>query len=134
MLARHRLSKLLLTLAVAGLVAAVAGQSALAKAKKPSAKRAAAACAVVSPYPGWVSITDDLGIPWLHPATESNAVAASNCAQSNSASDGATLSGGSSVGFTPSKLASPYPNWVVVFDEQGVPWLVPSGPTLSGHR
>ena len=72
----------------------------------------AANCAPGSPYPGWVQVTDDLGIPWLVP-TGSESNAASSC---RSAAQTAP---------TPSVTPSPYPGWVVVVDDLGVSTLVP---------
>jgi len=66
-------------------------------------------CASGSPRPGWVQVTDDLGVPWLVP-TGSEADAASSCTRSQAQT-------------TPKLPAPTY--WVTEIDDQGVPWLVP---------
>jgi hypothetical protein len=72
----------------------------------------AANCAPGSPYPGWVQVTDDLGIPWLVP-TGSESNAASSCRSAAQTSP------------TPSVTPSPYPGWVFVGSDLGLARLVP---------
>lgn len=77
-----------------------------------------------SPYPGWVSITDDLGIPWLVPATTGVLSTAQTCApQPAAAGDPASTAAPAPA---PMVMPSPYPGWVIVVDDQGVPWLQPA--------
>jgi hypothetical protein len=79
-----------------------------------------------SPYPGWVQVTDDTGVPWLYPAGSGLTLSA-NCVQTNVT---ASLAAGSPAPASPqsSTMALPYPGWVVVTDDQGVPWLQPVSP------
>ena len=76
-----------------------------------------------SPSPGWVVVVDDLGIPWLYPADSAPPLLAANCTQSHSAPS-AELS---ATAPAPRRADSPYPGWMVVTDDQGVPWLEPAG-------
>ena len=106
-----------LTAVIAAVVAAVAAA--------PAGAARTLACAATepaqaSPYKDWVNIADDTGVPWLYPAGNSGAVRQLNCAaQSPAASAPAAPT-------TSSTSRSPYPGWVLVTDETGVPWLYPS--------
>jgi hypothetical protein len=82
-----------------------------------------AACgAQHSPYPGWVQVTDEIGVPTLYKAGYEPASA--SCVQTNGAQ---TAVGGQAPPASPQfgwpPVQSPSPGWVVVFDEQGVPTL-----------
>ena len=79
-----------------------------------------------SPYSGWVQVTDDTGVPWLYPAGSALTLSA-NCVQTNVA---ASVPDGSTPPASPqsSPPPSPYPGWVDVPDDQGVPWLQPVSP------
>lgn len=78
-----------------------------------------------SSSPGWVVVVDDLGVPWLYPTGSAPAVSAANCTQPQTTSSGEVSATASA---PPRLAASPYPGWVVVTDDQGVPWLEPAGP------
>jgi hypothetical protein len=79
-----------------------------------------------SPYPGWVSITDDDGVPWLYPALQNRSTTSTTCAPSADApAVGTALTSAESVTTPDPILRSPYPGWIVVVDDQGVPWLEP---------
>ena len=84
-----------------------------------------AAVAIRSPYPGWVVVTDDLGIPWLYPAGQTPSNASQECAQAQAAPV-AVAKPQPSVPASP-VTPSPYPGWVSVTDDTGVPWLSPVG-------
>jgi hypothetical protein len=78
-----------------------------------------------SPYPGWVVITDDLGIPYLY-QTGAAVTTTEDCVQSDptqSIAAGATPPASSQPSRQP--MQSPYPGWVVVYDDLGIPWLEP---------
>ena len=79
-----------------------------------------------SPYPGWVQVTDDLGVPWLYQAgyapTSSTDCVKTNVTESVAASPAAPASAAQS---SRPSMKSPYAGWVVVFDDQGIPWLQP---------
>jgi len=78
-----------------------------------------------SPYPGWVQVTDDTGVPWLYQAGNSPA-SAEDCVQTNVATSvAAAPTAAASVQPSRPQMKSPYPGWVVVVDDQGVPWLQP---------
>jgi len=87
-------------------------------------------CTQASPYPGWVSVLDEQGVPVLYQVGFASAIGLS-CSQA------ATQPGGSSDAQTAQRpgsdttMRSPYPGWVVVIDEQGVPTLYPRG-QISG--
>ncbi len=85
----------------------------------------ATAVAIRSPYPGWVIVTDDLGIPWLYPAGHTPSNASQECAQAPAA-PAADAKTQASVPASP-VMPSPYPGWVTVNDDTGVPWLYPVG-------
>jgi hypothetical protein len=70
-----------------------------------------------SPYPGWVQLTDDLGIPYLVPT--GSGAAAPGCAVGSSAS---TVKATQSL-TEPLRTKSRYPGWVYVYDGNGVPTL-----------
>jgi len=75
-----------------------------------------------SPYPGWVQITDEIGVPTLY-RIGYEPVSAS-CVQTNAtetAVGGQGAPAGPRFGWPP--VQSPSPGWVVVYDEQGVPDL-----------
>jgi hypothetical protein len=76
-----------------------------------------------SSSPGWVVVVDDLGVPWLYPVYSAPPLLAANCTQSHSAPS-VELSASAPA---PRPTDSPYPKWVVVTDDQGVPWLEPAG-------
>ena len=81
-----------------------------------------------SPYPGWVQAVDDTGVPWLYPAGTAQTQSA-DCVQRNvtaSVAAGSTAPAAPQSG--PPPMMSPYPGWVVVPDDQGVPWLQPVAP------
>jgi hypothetical protein len=80
------------------------------------------AAALGSPYPGWVFVVDDIGVPWLYPAGSVPLAVGGNCTQSQTTAPREIV--GSAP--TPQATASPYPGWVVVTDDQGVPWLEPT--------
>ena len=86
----------------------------------------AAAVPLRSPYSGWVIVNDDLGIPRLYPAGQTPAAASQQqCAQAQAAP-------AANAGTQPSAPASrvqpsPYPGWVIVNDDLGIPWLSPAG-------
>lgn len=77
-----------------------------------------------SPYPGWVQVTDEIGVPTLYKIgfepTTWTPCADTSTAQATGVRS--TVTPGSKFNPLP-PLASPYPGWVVVFDEQGVPNL-----------
>jgi hypothetical protein len=75
-----------------------------------------------SPSPGWVVVDDDLGVPWLSPIGLATLLAG-NCTQSQTTTVGESSAGSPA---SPKVTASPYPGWVVVTDDQGVPWLQPA--------
>jgi hypothetical protein len=79
----------------------------------------AQATAITAP-PGWVFVTDDLGVPWLYPSTVAPRQAAAGPRAEASAA-GATDSSA-----TTGPTASPFTGWVFVNDDQGVPWLYPA--------
>jgi hypothetical protein len=76
-----------------------------------------------SPYPGWVQVTDEIGVPTLYKIGYEPMSAP--CVQTTAAetNTGPTASTSPKLGWPP--LKSPYPGWVVVFDDQGVPTLEP---------
>lgn len=78
-----------------------------------------------SPYPGWVQITDDLGVPYLY-QTGSASTSSADCVQTNVAE---SIAAGSPAPPTPEStrppMKSPYPGWVIAYDDQGIPWLEP---------
>jgi len=78
-----------------------------------------------SPYPGWVSITDDLGIPWLVPASQGVLSTAKDCAPTQPAATSVAVST-NRPDPTPAVMPSPYPGWVIVVDDLGIPWLQPA--------
>ena len=83
-----------------------------------------------SPYPGWVQITDDLGVPWLY-QTGSASTSSTDCVQINVAeSIPAGLPATPAPQSTQPPMKSPYPGWVVAYDDQGIPWLEP----ISAYR
>ena len=78
-----------------------------------------------SPYPGWVQITDGIGVPWLY-QTGSASTSSADCVQTNVAQ---SITAGSTAPPNPESsrptMKSPYPGWVVAYDDQGIPWLEP---------
>jgi hypothetical protein len=83
-------------------------------------------CTQASPYPGWVSVIDEQGVPVLFPVgyAPANGLSCSQvAAQPGGSSDAQTAQHSGS----DTTMRSPYPGWVVVIDEQGVPTLYPSG-------
>ena len=78
-----------------------------------------------SPYPGWVQVTDDLAVPWLY-QTGSASTSSGDCVQTDVAQ---SIAAGSSAPPSPEssqpRMKSPYPGWVVAYDDQGIPWLEP---------
>jgi len=77
-----------------------------------------------SPYPGWVSVDDDLGVPYLYPARIAPYPTLQSCGTTPAPSPQASTQ--ASVATTPT-FRSPYPGWTVVFDDLGTPWLSPTG-------
>ena len=82
---------------------------------------------VQSPYAGWVFVTDDQGVQWLEPtgiapAYEQTCTTAADAVVQTSAVAGVAAT------------SSPYPGWIVVTDDQGVPWLVQTGQTIQTHN
>jgi hypothetical protein len=87
----------------------------------------AAADGMRSPYAGWVMMPDETGVPWLYPAGLSPLTSTQQCAQAQAAPAADTrISEGANVSASPT-MRSPYPGWVIVTDETGVPWLYPIG-------
>src|SRR5262249_29013658 len=85
-----------------------------------------ASCTQASPYPGWVSVIDEQGVPVLYrvafvPGNVLSCASASS--QPGDSSDAQTASR-PGLGTT---MGSPYQEWVFVIDEQGIPWLFPRG-------
>ena len=78
-----------------------------------------------TPYPGWVEVTDDLGVQWLYP-TGSASTSATDCLQTKVVE---SIPAGSPAPPTPQStqppMKSPYPGWVVAYDDEGIPWLEP---------
>jgi len=101
---------------VAALLGALAVAAPLAHATSADAqaclRSAAGATALPSPYPGWVTIVDDLGLPWLEPAGQPSCSNGLLCMQTGDVSRNSTMQ-------------TPYPGWVFVTDAQGIPWLEP---------
>ena len=79
---------------------------------------------LTSSSPGWVLAVDDLGVPWLYPVGSVAPVLAGSCTQSQTTSPGLLSAVAPAA---PKVSASPYPGWVIVTDDQGVPWLEPTG-------
>src|ERR1022692_269495 len=79
-----------------------------------------------SPYPGWVQVTDEIGVPWLY-QTGSAPASTTVCLRTNgvSTSTTTTTTAPTSPQPSPPPMKSPDPGWVVVVDDQGVPWLEP---------
>jgi hypothetical protein len=77
-----------------------------------------------SPYPGWVQVTDEIGVPTLY-RLGFEPVSSTSCVQTAAAEstgrDGRAAAASPQFGWPP--LQSPSPGWGVVFDEQGVPTL-----------
>ena len=78
-----------------------------------------------SPDPGWVQVTDEIGVPTLYklgyePVSSTTCVQTA-AAESSAGGDGRAAAAGPPFGRPP--VQSPFPGWVVVFDEQGVPTL-----------
>ncbi len=101
---------------VAALLGALAVAAPLAHATSADAqaclRSAAGATALPSPYPGWVTVVDELGLPWLEPAGQPSCSSGLLCVQAGD------------VGLN-STMQTPYPGWAFVTDELGVPWLEP---------
>jgi hypothetical protein len=77
---------------------------------------------------GWVEVTDETGVPWLY-ATGFEP-ASSSCGRTTaavSAAVGSTAEASTAASplSTLPPMKSPYPGWVVVFDDAGVPTLEP---------
>jgi hypothetical protein len=98
------------------------GQTACAA---PLACTSAADAATSSPYPGWVSVTDDLGIPWLYQVSLSASADREACTPAPAAPAAAPTTGQPAAVPTGPIMQSPYPGWVIVTDENGVPYLEP---------
>jgi hypothetical protein len=115
----HKTIRLAVALATA--VAAFALAAPLAQA----APTAPQSCMQTSAYPGWVTVFDEQGVPTLYPIKYAP-FSAQSClqAQAQSGASGGQTSDGS---VTNTGMKSPYPGWVVVIDEQGVPTLYPTG-------
>lgn len=107
---RVLLRRRILRLALAGgsLAGALAVAAPLAQATTAEGPAGAGACA---PAPvAWVSVVDDLGIPWLEPAGTTGS--ADQCASTR----------------TPQAepFFTPPAGWIVVTDDLGIPWLYPA--------
>ena len=76
-----------------------------------------------SPYPGWVQVTDEIGVPTLYKAGFESTSA--SCIETTAAETGTGPTASTSPQPRWPQLKSPYPGWVVVFDDQGVPTLEP---------
>jgi hypothetical protein len=85
---------------------------------------AAVACAdgvaTSSQYSGWVTVTDDNGLAWLYPTQLRGAASRPECATASAVPSVVAAE-------TPAApiLASPYPGWVIVTDDNGIPNLEP---------
>lgn len=101
-----------------------------------SCTTALACAAAASSYPGWVSVTDDIGVPWLYPVAQYASIARLACATAPAASTTAAVQD------VPAPVApadppvspAPYPGWVTVVDDQGVPWLEPAAVAGTAGR
>ena len=71
-----------------------------------------------SPYPGWVQVTDEIGVPTLY---KSGFEPSTPCSESLVQSARLTVTASPQSGRSP--LRSPYAGWVYVFDAQGAPTL-----------
>ena len=118
-----------ITTRFAVLVAAVAATLAVAVPLAQARGDDAGDCSnVQSPSAGWVVVSDDQGVPYLY------AVGAApfqqSCAVAGSASEGADTQTAATLDRSSrscSTVRSPYPEWVVLNDDQGVPYLYPVG-------
>jgi hypothetical protein len=77
-----------------------------------------------SPYAGWVQVTDEIGVPTLYKIGY-EPTSTEPCVQTTAAETNAGPMGSTSPQSSWPPMKSPYPGWVVVFDEQGVPTLEP---------
>ena len=110
------------TIRFATALAATLGAFAFAAPLAQAAAGGSEACtqSAQSPYPGWVNVIDEQGVPTLFPvgfapSDQHNCTNSTNQpALTSAGQDSASSTGG-----------SPYPGWVTVIDEQGVPWLYP---------
>ena len=110
-----------IVLILVGALCAVAITAPLASAARKHHQACSGAGATVSQYPGWVTLTDDTGVPYLYPASLYPVAPLELCAatapaatpQPTSPADGGRV------------LPSPYPGWVFVLDDLGVPMLEP---------
>jgi hypothetical protein len=88
----------------------------------------ASTCTQASPFPGWLSVIDEQGVPTLYRVAYAPANALS-CVQAVGQTGGGS---NAQTGQRPdSTMGSPYLGWVLVIDEQGVPTLFPSGQVSS---
>jgi hypothetical protein len=89
--------------------------------------------ATSSPYPGWVSVTDDTGVPWLYPIGLTFSTYGETCTKPSAPDPAGTAAATQTDTRTPAVpiLQSPYKGWVIVTDENGVPWLYPIGHTSN---
>jgi len=110
-----------IVLILAGALCATAVATPLASAARKQAQACPAATgATYSQYPGWVTVTDDTGVPYLYPAAlypVAPAEACTEAAPTPAIAPASTDSG--------RVLPSPYPGWVFVIDDLGVPTLEP---------
>jgi hypothetical protein len=121
----HTLKQLSVGVAVAASLAVVAAPSA-------PAARTSNACTQLSqqsPYPGWVSVTDEQGVPTLYLIGY-----APDLTPSCSSADSVTTFPTQAPLGADTIVKSPYAGWTVVTDEQGVPWLFPVAQTASFDR
>ncbi|HWX09689.1 MAG TPA: hypothetical protein VNY33_06915, partial [Gaiellaceae bacterium] len=81
--------------------------------------------AASSPYPGWVSVTDDSGVPWLYPAGSSLTVDRQTCSSAPAAPQAPVANAGVAAVISQPTFQSPYPGWIVVTGDDGVPYLYP---------
>ena len=110
-------------LALAGAIAVVAVPTATAAPANNQACQTAPNAAVASPYPGWVFVTDDNGVPYLYPSDSGPARNIQSCTSASPlapAPNAEQATGQPS----PAMLPSPYAGWVFVPDDLGIPWLV----------
>ncbi len=113
------------TIRLAAALATAVAAFALAAPLAQAAPTAPQACTQTSAYPGWVTVFDELGVPTLYPIKYAP-FSAQSCSQApaQSGASGGQTSDGSA---TSTGMKSPYPGWVIVIDEQGVPTLYPTG-------
>jgi hypothetical protein len=82
--------------------------------------------ATASPYQGWVNVTDDTGVPWLYPANQFRATRQLACSTPEAPDTSPSAATTTTATPTSPIIHSPYGGWVIVTDENGVPFLYPS--------